>query len=58
MINSKEEILSVNKDNFLDYFLLLVSSNPRNYERLYVNIFNKINDKMRLGIVTLLYLLY
>ena len=58
MINNKEEILSVNKDNFLDYFLVLVSANPRNYERLYVNIFNKINDKMRLGIVTLLYLLY
>ncbi|MGN8913978.1 hypothetical protein [Anaerofustis butyriciformans] len=58
MINGKEEILCVDKDNFLDYFLVLISANPRNYERLYANIFNKINDKMRLGIVTLLYLLY
>lgn len=58
LLNDKEPVLKVDKDNFLDYFLVLISANPRNYERLYINIFNKISDKMRLGIVTLLYLLY
>ncbi|EDS72579.1 hypothetical protein ANASTE_02308 [Anaerofustis stercorihominis DSM 17244] len=55
LIKRNEDLVSIDKETFMEYFLILISAKPQNYAKLSI-VFNKINNKMLLGIVTLIYL--
>jgi len=56
LINSKSTILNVDKKTFMEYFLITLSAKPKSYNKL-ENLFNKLPVKLKIGIVSLIYLM-
>ncbi|WP_290772119.1 hypothetical protein [Anaerofustis sp.] len=57
IIYDSTPVFYVDKDIFMDYFLILISAKPENYHVI-AGMFSKVPDKIKLGIVALIYLLY
>ena len=55
LIKRNEDLVNIDKETFIEYFLILISAKPQTYSKLTL-VFNKINNKMLLAIVTLIYL--
>ena len=57
IVENDTGLFILNKEMFIEYFLILLSADEKNYSKLRI-IFNTITNEMKLAILALIYLLY